>query len=311
MENVLDNIKEKQKAESENYLFALKEIYNCSKNGHWIWYIFPQNIYSSKNQYRIYNEKTLIAYLNNDILMKRLIKITNLAIKCLKSGIEMEKLFIAKPEADVKKFRFSMSLFFLGSLIIDSDYKYIFAEALYYSKNVIDESIYNTDLYKYKSKEIYYSISDEQKYDDDYTNINSIDINYYLAFKNSGTESKSFNNTEDNIKKYKYYNKLIDDNIYIIENFKKYPPLNDYILNNNVSDIIDKDNDDYSIKISINNDNKIVTYNSKKLNEYEKSNEINFSKAKIYELEDNKNLKLIKTINSKSDLQEYTYNYYT
>jgi len=304
---VLTDIKN---AQDKNYINALYQIYNCKKDNDWIWYIFPQNIYSYQNKYRIYNEETLIAYLNDEDLMKRLIKITNLVIKCLKSKIKMDDLI--GNGADVKNFRFSMSLFFLGSLIINSDYKYIFAEAIYYSKNVNSPNIYNNNNYKYKDKDIYYTISNEvTNFIEDKAGDSNIDINYYLAFKNSGTENTDFNNNKENINKYKYYNKLIEININIIENFNYLLNFNYYILNNNINNITEKDNDDYSISISISKDKKIITYNSKVLNEYDKSNEIDFSKAKIYELTDNNNLNLITNINSKDELQEYNYNYYT
>ena len=47
------------------------------------------------------------------------------------------------------------------------------------------------------------------------------------------------------------------------------------------------------------------------LNEYDTSENIDFEKAKIYELEDNNNLKLITNINKEENLKGYNYNYYT
>ena len=307
MSNISDNILKAQNTESENYLVALKQIHECKKIGHWIWWIFPQNIPAGQdNEFRIYNEETLKAYLNHEVLMKRLIKITNLVIKCLKSGISMEDIFEANPSADVKKFRYSMSLFFLGSLIIDSNYKYTFAEALYYSKNVKNTSTYNTDKYKYKDKNIYYSIYK----DEILTDIITIDINYYLAFKNSGPNDDTFYSNTNRIEKYNIYNKLIDNNINIILFFEKYLTY-DYILNNNNVDFNNSDNNDYSIRISNSDMSEVVTYNGKMLNEYDTSENIDFEKAKIYELEDNNNLKLITNINKKEDLKGYNYKYYT
>lgn len=65
----------------ENYNRALEEVRNSKKEGHWIWYIFPQMAglgHSHNSNY--YGIKSLLeakAYLEEETLRKRLYEITN------------------------------------------------------------------------------------------------------------------------------------------------------------------------------------------------------------------------------------------
>ena len=74
------DLKRFEKAQEHSYENALKEINNGRKMGHWMWYIFPQidGIGSStiSKEYAIKSKEEAIAYLNHDVLGKRLIEIT-------------------------------------------------------------------------------------------------------------------------------------------------------------------------------------------------------------------------------------------
>jgi uncharacterized protein (DUF1810 family) len=69
------------KAQEQDYPIALSEIKNGRKESHWMWYIFPQALglgYTSTSiQYGIKDLDEAKAYLDNNILGKRLIEISN------------------------------------------------------------------------------------------------------------------------------------------------------------------------------------------------------------------------------------------
>ena len=72
------------------YSEALKEIENGHKNGHWIWYIFPQikGLGHSHNSeyYGISGKEEAKMYLEHPILGKRLMEITNALLDCNNSS---------------------------------------------------------------------------------------------------------------------------------------------------------------------------------------------------------------------------------
>ena len=74
------DLKRFEKAQEHSYDNALKEINNGRKIGHWMWYIFPQidGLGSStiSKEYAIKSKEEAIAYLNHDVLGKRLIEIS-------------------------------------------------------------------------------------------------------------------------------------------------------------------------------------------------------------------------------------------
>ena len=65
----------------EDYPIALAEIKRGKKQSHWMWYIFPQALglgYTSTSiQYGIKDLDEATAYLNHEVLGKRLIEISN------------------------------------------------------------------------------------------------------------------------------------------------------------------------------------------------------------------------------------------
>ena len=72
-------------AQEESYSTALEEVKKGRKQGHWMWYIFPQIQglgYSSTSQYyAIQNIEEAIEYLNDTVLGTRLIEICNELLK--------------------------------------------------------------------------------------------------------------------------------------------------------------------------------------------------------------------------------------
>lgn len=79
------NIQRFLDAQEHSYNVALSEISNGRKYSHWIWYIFPQlrglgSSYMS-NYYGISSLDEARAYLDNPILMSRLIEISTALLK--------------------------------------------------------------------------------------------------------------------------------------------------------------------------------------------------------------------------------------
>ena len=77
------------------YQKALKEITDGGKNGHWIWYIFPQGPFGTSTiaqKYAITSPSEATAYLQHSILRDRLLEITNAVANQLNKDAQPEKL---------------------------------------------------------------------------------------------------------------------------------------------------------------------------------------------------------------------------
>lgn len=100
------------KVQEQDYAIALSEIKNGRKESHWMWYIFPQALglgYTSTSiQYGIKDLDEAKAYLDNNILGKRLIEISN-ALLALPTN-NAKEIF---GDTDSMKLRSSMTLFSL------------------------------------------------------------------------------------------------------------------------------------------------------------------------------------------------------
>jgi len=105
-----NNLSRYKEAQESSYYIALEEIKNGRKQGHWMWYIFPQIIglgHSSTSQYyAIQNIEEATEYLNDSILGKRLIEICN---ELLKLDCSDAHLIFGSP--DDLKLRSSVTLF--------------------------------------------------------------------------------------------------------------------------------------------------------------------------------------------------------
>lgn len=100
------------KAQEQDYAIALSEIKNGKKQSHWMWYIFPQVLglgYTSTSiQYAIKDLDEAAAYLNHEVLGRRLIEISNALLE-LETN-DAQKVF---SNTDSMKLRSSMTLFSL------------------------------------------------------------------------------------------------------------------------------------------------------------------------------------------------------
>jgi len=97
-------------AQESNYFTALEEIKNGRKQGHWMWYIFPQIQglgYSSTSQYfAIQNIEEATEYLNDNILGARLIEICNELLK-----LDSDDAYSILGSPDNLKLKSSVTLF--------------------------------------------------------------------------------------------------------------------------------------------------------------------------------------------------------
>ena len=104
-------------AQQGDYAIALAEIKAGRKQSHWMWYIFPQVLglgYTSTSiQYAIKDLDEATAYLNHEVLGKRLIEISNAAL-VLETN-DAKEIF---GSTDSMKLRSSMTLF---SLVPNAD----------------------------------------------------------------------------------------------------------------------------------------------------------------------------------------------
>ncbi len=101
-------------AQKHSYLQALTEISNGSKQGHWIWYIFPQlkGFGSSYNSeyYGITDTEEAKSYLNHPTLGKRLREITDALLLVVRQNNSLTAIGILS-YIDAQKLQSCMTLF--------------------------------------------------------------------------------------------------------------------------------------------------------------------------------------------------------
>lgn len=101
-------------AQEHDYEIALSEIRNGRKQSHWMWYIFPQIQglgYSSMAQfYAIKDGGETVAYLNDPVLGKRLVEITEALLNLRENDA---RKVMGYP--DDLKLKSSMTLFYVVS----------------------------------------------------------------------------------------------------------------------------------------------------------------------------------------------------
>ena len=104
-------------AQNRDYTNALAEIRRGRKQGHWIWYVFPQiaglGMSSTSVFYAIQSLEQADRYLRHPVLGKRLIEISNAVL-----SIEGKNANQIMGSPDDLKLRSSMSLF---NLVNDTD----------------------------------------------------------------------------------------------------------------------------------------------------------------------------------------------
>ena len=98
------------KAQETDYEIALSEIRSGHKRSHWIWYIFPQiaglGFSSTAQYYAIKDRKEAEDYLKNDLLLERLIEISEALLQ-----LESNDAGNVMGYPDDLKLRSSMTLF--------------------------------------------------------------------------------------------------------------------------------------------------------------------------------------------------------
>jgi uncharacterized protein (DUF1810 family) len=106
------NLERFLEAQQSDYTIALSEIKSGRKQNHWMWYVFPQVLglgYTSTSiMYGIKNLDEAAAYLDHEVLGKRLIEISN-ALLSLETN-DAHKIF---GSPDNMKLRSCMTLFAL------------------------------------------------------------------------------------------------------------------------------------------------------------------------------------------------------
>ena len=106
------NLERFVEAQSNDYAIALSEIKKGKKKSHWMWYIFPQVLglgYTSASmQYGIKDVNEATAYLQHEVLGKRLIEISNVLLAL--PATDANDVF---GRTDSMKLRSSMTLFSL------------------------------------------------------------------------------------------------------------------------------------------------------------------------------------------------------
>ena len=97
-------------AQNRDYASALAEIRNGRKQGHWIWYVFPQiaglGMSSTSEFYAIQSLEQADRYLRHPVLGKRLVEISNAVL-----AVERRTANQIMGSPDDLKLRSSMSLF--------------------------------------------------------------------------------------------------------------------------------------------------------------------------------------------------------
>ena len=108
--NDIYNLERFVSAQENSYKIALKEIQNGEKQGHWMWFIFPQidglGMSSMSREYSIKNQQEAKDYLDHNILGNRLIEITRALMK-----IEQKSARSIFGYPDDLKLKSSMTLF--------------------------------------------------------------------------------------------------------------------------------------------------------------------------------------------------------
>jgi len=108
------NLERFVQAQQGVYEQAIRELQAGNKQGHWIWFIFPQirglGMSSTSQRYAIQSLDEAEAYLSHPILGERLREFTSIVNKI--TGISAESIF---GSLDAMKFRSSITLFAIAS----------------------------------------------------------------------------------------------------------------------------------------------------------------------------------------------------
>ena len=109
----LDRFKHAQADPHAGFDTALAEIRSGDKQGHWIWYVFPQVSGLGKSRasrdYAIVDIAEAVEYLRDPLLRSRLLTIANAVAEQVRAGVSVEDLMNAP--IDARKLVSSLTLF--------------------------------------------------------------------------------------------------------------------------------------------------------------------------------------------------------
>jgi len=109
----IERFREAQEQRHMGFAAALEEIRAGSKQGHWIWYVFPQiaglGTSAMSQAYGIRGVEEATAYLRDPVLGPRLLAVTEAALEQLRQGTPLSTLMGS--DIDATKLVSSMTLF--------------------------------------------------------------------------------------------------------------------------------------------------------------------------------------------------------
>jgi uncharacterized protein (DUF1810 family) len=109
----LERFTEAQASSARGYRSALAELQAGGKQGHWIWYVFPQlaglGRSSMSRRYALRDVDEALAYARDPVLGRRLLAIATVAAQQLARGVSLEHLMGS--DVDALKLVSSMTLF--------------------------------------------------------------------------------------------------------------------------------------------------------------------------------------------------------
>src|SRR4051794_3735982 len=113
MRSPLDRFHRAQEDPHAGFAAAMAELRAGRKQGHWIWYVFPQlSGLGSSAQSRTYGIDGLeeaLAYLDDDLLRARLAEAISVVAEEIRKGVALETLMASS--IDVRKLVSSLTLF--------------------------------------------------------------------------------------------------------------------------------------------------------------------------------------------------------
>jgi len=111
----LERFKKAQDLPHSGFEAALAEIQSGRKQGHWIWYVFPQlaglGASTASQIYGISDVAEAVEYLHDPVLCSRLLTMTTTVAACVQSGKGVSLETLMGSSIDVRKLVSSLTLF--------------------------------------------------------------------------------------------------------------------------------------------------------------------------------------------------------
>jgi uncharacterized protein (DUF1810 family) len=111
----LERFKKAQDRPHSGFAAALAEIQSGRKQGHWIWYVFPQlsglGVSTASQTYGISDVAEAVEYLHDPVLRSRLLTMTTVVAERANSGQSVSLEMLMGSSIDVRKLVSSLTLF--------------------------------------------------------------------------------------------------------------------------------------------------------------------------------------------------------